>query len=667
MIKKTTLIISTFIVLGSTLQAQVVKNNVNANGPDPKDCVFFSGDSLSGFDLEATVREAKSSLRIYNEQKNDIFRKEVAFVKSKYKIDNLPFEKAAESRIVKPSSVLTSGCYNINFLQGNFNGWSGAEGYNPNTYNPLVLTSNTISSIGINSTETSCSYQTLVNNGTDHYGNFPVFPFAAGSFVCRLGGEFINIDAGTYTSEEGNPFTCTASNDPSGNGSSNGEMIEQTFPVSASNAVFTYNYAIVMASAPHTGNSNPYFRAQVLDSAGNVIPCLSFMVEGDTTGNGTTPPGFAVSLHQDDLGNQVLYSPWQQRSINLQAYIGHNVTIRFTASGCGYGGHFCYAYIYASCGALQLTASSSAICPGSTATSTLSAPSLNGLYNSYSWSGPGIVGASNTQSIQVNTPGTYSAVISSIGTCSFTTTLTDSISSTTIQPVSISGINSICNGATDLLTASGATNYTWSANAGSATSNTVSVNPTTNTVYTVTGTTGACLGTSTISVAINAATLVTISSNLSSDTICAGQPDILTASGATSFTWSANAGSATTNSVSITPTLSDTYTLTANDNNGCLETVTKQIYVKTCTTDINQLAGMGKQVILYPNPNNGNFTIETSKSMHCIIYNTNGGEVFNQTINGKVNIDGGNLANGIYNVSILSDAGIINKRLVIVK
>src|ERR1035437_2225895 len=55
--------------------------------------------------------------------------------------------------------------------------------------------------------------------------------------------------------------------------------------------------------------------------------------------------------------------------------------------------------------------------------------------------------------------------------------------------ISIQAINNpLCSGTTATLTASGASTYTWSTNAGSLTTNSVAVSPTANTTYTVTGT-----------------------------------------------------------------------------------------------------------------------------------------------------------------------------------
>jgi uncharacterized repeat protein (TIGR01451 family) len=73
---------------------------------------------------------------------------------------------------------------------------------------------------------------------------------------------------------------------------------------------------------------------------------------------------------------------------------------------------------------------------------------------------------------------------------------------------------------------------------------------------------------------------------------------------------------------------------------------------------------------LYPNPSNGNFTIElNSKEKQSIqVFDITGNVVLSQTIeNGKTIIDGSHLASGIYNINIKGSNSVANKKLVIVK
>jgi PKD repeat protein len=92
------------------------------------------------------------------------------------------------------------------------------------------------------------------------------------------------------------------------------------------------------------------------------------------------------------------------------------------------------------------------------------------------------------------------------------------------------------------------------------------------------------------------------------------------------------------------------------------------IYNSTAT-GIEQFTGNNEQVTIYPNPSNGNFVIETSSVANQTIqlYDINGRLVLSQTIQGKTAIDANRLNEGVYNIIIIGNEGVVNKRLVIVR
>jgi len=180
----------------------------------------------------------------------------------------------------------------------------------------------------------------------------------------------------------------------------------------------------------------------------------------------------------------------------------------------------------------------------------------------------------------INTSGTFT-VTGANGTC--TSVATQVISVIPSPTITIGGTTTICSGNSTTLTGSGATTYTWSANAGGATTSTVSVNPNTSTVYTLTGTSGTCISTKTSSVNVITTPTVSITG---ATTICSGNSTILTGSGAITYTWSANAGSATTSTVSVNPGTTDTYTLTGDNGGGCTNVITYTLSV-TPTPTVN--------------------------------------------------------------------------------
>lgn len=84
---------------------------------------------------------------------------------------------------------------------------------------------------------------------------------------------------------------------------------------------------------------------------------------------------------------------------------------------------------------------------------------------------------------------------------------------------------------------------------------------------------------------------------------------------------------------------------------------------------IQQLKNISEQITIYPNPNNGSFVIEpnstTKQTMQ--VHDVNGKLLLSQTIEGKTTIDASTLNEGVYNISMISTDGILNKRLVIVR
>ena len=193
--------------------------------------------------------------------------------------------------------------------------------------------------------------------------------------------------------------------------------------------------------------------------------------------------------------------------------------------------------------------------------------------NPYTFTAPSTVG---TYTYYAGTcPGTYRIPVILTVNAAGSVTLVVGATNTTV-----------CAGTPVVLTVSGATSYTWGANAGSATTNTVSVSPASNTTYSVTGvSTGACAGTATASININTTSPPTITITPTSTTLCSGSTATLTASSSTSsYTWSANAGSVTTSTAAVSPPVgSTTYTVTGGSGS-CTSTQTVAINVTATPT-----------------------------------------------------------------------------------
>jgi hypothetical protein len=130
----------------------------------------------------------------------------------------------------------------------------------------------------------------------------------------------------------------------------------------------------------------------------------------------------------------------------------------------------------------------------------------------------------------------------------------------------------ICAGGSSTLSASGASNFTWQP--GSYVGSTYTISAQATAIYTVTGLSGSCATSSTISVAVNPYPnlLVTTSPSL----ICSGQQSTLSVSGASTYSW-INTGQ-TSSSIQVNPGTTSTYSVLGTSLD-CTIQQTVQVFV----------------------------------------------------------------------------------------
>lgn len=107
----------------------------------------------------------------------------------------------------------------------------------------------------------------------------------------------------------------------------------------------------------------------------------------------------------------------------------------------------------------------------------------------------------------------------------------------------------------------------------------------------------------TVGMTIHALPMINTSST--SSLICSGETTTLTASGATSYTWSTTDN---TTSIVQSPTTTTTYTVNGTDANGCSSSSMITQNVSLCTSIVEALS-IKEEIKIYPNPNNGTFII----------------------------------------------------------
>ena len=185
------------------------------------------------------------------------------------------------------------------------------------------------------------------------------------------------------------------------------------------------------------------------------------------------------------------------------------------------------------------------VCSGATTTLTATGAST------YTWSANAGNALNASVAVTPSVTTTYT-VTANAGTCGSQMTVV-TVSVVPNLPVSITGDTTICIGQTTTLTASGANNYIWSANAGSATTTSVVLSPTVTTIYSVVGEAGTCIGQAIATVSVVTQPLISISGNM---VICTGQSTTLTASGANNYIWNTGAN---TSSIVLTPAVTTNY------------------------------------------------------------------------------------------------------------
>lgn len=209
---------------------------------------------------------------------------------------------------------------------------------------------------------------------------------------------------------------------------------------------------------------------------------------------------------------------------------------------------------------------------------------------------------------------------------------------------------SVCEGKSATLTASGASNYTWSSGFGNSIS--IVVTPTVATVYTLTGTDlNGCSAISNVLIGIrNNPVLFALSSN--NNPICIGETVTLTATGAITYSWSNGTTGA---QVTDSPTITTTYTVLGEDIFGCSDETTVNVAVRYCGVGVSEISANNRSVFVYPNPSSSFIVvkseltnrskIELSNSLGQILY---AGYIENEEM--ELNIS--NFPNGIYFITI---------------
>jgi gliding motility-associated-like protein len=274
---------------------------------------------------------------------------------------------------------------------------------------------------------------------------------------------------------------------------------------------------------------------------------------------------------------QVLWTGTNMTYVNSTTLIGAEgfTIIRFP------GTHSCISFDYSNnetyinlaFGVMDAACQGQPICPGTPL------ELVGNGATSYTWS----TGA-NTTTI---TPSPLTTTTYSLSGANSDGCINTAVTTVTVNPTPTITVNNatICAGQqTATLTANGVDTYTWSAGLSATSGSVVTGTPASTQNYTVSGTdVNGCITNTTSIINVNPLPTVTVNSA----SICIGQQTAtLTANGANNYSWapSTDLSASTGSLVTGTPTITQSYSVTGTDVNGCFSGNTSTITVNTLPT-----------------------------------------------------------------------------------
>jgi gliding motility-associated-like protein len=280
-------------------------------------------------------------------------------------------EYVAQQKIFNTLSF-NGPCDNIDFESGTTNGWQGFTAQACESPTPCNIVS------GFSATQHQIMTPTMVD---PYIPTLPVVAPGGGNYSLRLE-NYLN--------------------------GGNATLLRQTFLVTPTNNIFTYQYAAVLEDpGDHRDLERPYFKVRMYAADGSEITCATYTaiakppIQNFIYARVANPNYDPNNQRQRNQFMDLYYRKWTTITIPLLGYVGQNVTVEFIASDCSRGGHLGYAYIDANCSFLD-TSIPPTICGGENVT--LYGPKD---FASYLWSGPGIIGSKTSKNAIANKSGVY--------------------------------------------------------------------------------------------------------------------------------------------------------------------------------------------------------------------------------------------------------------------
>jgi hypothetical protein len=240
----------------------------------------------------------------------------IAFKQREWNKQNTSVTLNPSNNIIAKVGSVSALPSNIDFENGNYNGWNTLIGENLLSSFGALSNIRAVSPWEINKLPNVCGVDTARHGimtdtiGFDPYCNVPLSSPLGGSHIARL-----------------NRY-CAGSQ---------GAILEQTFTVGAGATILNYAYLVVLQDGGHMQGEQSYFSSYALDINGDTIPNSKVYAQAN---NGFTPGFNAIASDP-----YTFYKTWTPVSIDFSAYVGQDITVRFIAADCIYGGHSGYAYV----------------------------------------------------------------------------------------------------------------------------------------------------------------------------------------------------------------------------------------------------------------------------------------------------------------------------------
>jgi hypothetical protein len=238
-----------------------------------------------------------------------------------------------------------------------------------------------------------------------------------------------------------------------------------------------------------------------------------------------------------------------------------------------------------------------------------------------------------------------------------------------VPVLSISGSTNACAGGTLQLTASGgnSNSYAWQTGGAPIPGASLNTSLTAAGILTVTANSTSlaitCPVSQTVAVDLHPNPVITAAAERT--TICSRESVELYASGGNSYQWNNGASHAT---ITVSPQIQTTYTVTGTDANGCQNTGTVQVRVSACVGIAEASLNAG-ELLVYPNPNNGTFTIRVSADIKLVLVNELGQFVRSMDLSAGTDHEASvrDLPEGIYFLSGQNDSVRVNQKIIVAK